>query len=323
MSWVCPICSTNNEESESKCIVCEYERVSDKICTLTNKRVQKLRLTGNVVIPKEFNVIGEGAFKGRTDIYSVTLHDKVRKISREAFSGCCNLKSIISECELESIGMKAFAECTSLPVSARIRAKYVANDAYYIAPKPIRTSTSQGTSSVKSETVPPKTVPSKTVPPDTKSYTTTPPKAKSNWHKRLAQILLLGVCSLLLVPIVNLFSSAFQSGKDSVFSTFIGVVLLLIFIYALCSRNSDESSKAFFKESKIIPGIFALIISYVLSVVWGDDLMWINVCITSTLLLGELIFLGKTIYRNNNRFIPILIYLIIANSILLWRIILV
>ena len=32
MSWVCPMCSTNNEEFESKCIVCEYERVSDWNC---------------------------------------------------------------------------------------------------------------------------------------------------------------------------------------------------------------------------------------------------------------------------------------------------
>ena len=103
MSWVCPMCSTNNEEFESKCIVCEYERVSDKICTLTYNKVQKLRLSGNVVIPDEFNVIGEGAFKGRTDIYSVTLHDNVRKISKEAFSGCSNLRSITSGCELDTV----------------------------------------------------------------------------------------------------------------------------------------------------------------------------------------------------------------------------
>ena len=119
MSWVCPMCSTNNEESESKCIVCEYERVSDKICTLTYNKVQKLHLSGNVVIPEEYNVIGEGAFRGRTDIHSVTLHDKVRKISKEAFSGCSNLRSITFGGELETIGIKAFAECTSLPAAVR------------------------------------------------------------------------------------------------------------------------------------------------------------------------------------------------------------
>ena len=70
MPWVCPLCSTNNEDSEVQCIVCETERISNKICTLTYTRVEKLGLGGNVVVPKEFNVIGEAAFKGRTDIYS-------------------------------------------------------------------------------------------------------------------------------------------------------------------------------------------------------------------------------------------------------------
>ena len=309
MSWVCPMCSTNNEESESKCIVCEYERVSDKICTLTYNKAKKLRLSGNVVIPEEFNVIGEGAFKGRTDIYSVTLHDNVRKISKEAFSGCSNLRSIISGCELETVGIKAFAECTSLTTSARVKAKYVAKDAYYITPKPVYTPpppprTTHTPSSVR------------TAPVETKTY-----KTETDWLKRAAQLVLLGFCSLILTPLANLFSSAFQDGENSDYSTFIGVALLLLLISAIYSRFSDNDGKEFSKETKLIPAIVALLISYVMSVVWSDSLRWVNVYLSSALLLGELIFLGKTIYKKNYRFIAILICLIITNSLMVWRII--
>ena len=307
MPWVCPMCSTNNEESESKCIVCEYERVSDKICTLTYNKVQKLRLSGNVVIPEEFNVIGEGAFKDRTDIYAVTLHDKVRKISKEAFSGCGNLRSIVCGCELETIGIRAFADCTSLPTSARPKASYVAKNAYYVTPKP-----------VDPPSPPPKTTPSseKTAPIEVKTYTDA-----TDWPKRVARLILLGLCSLVLAPVAYLFSSAFQGGIDSGYSTFIGASLLLLLISALYSRFCDEDGKAFSKDTKILPVVLALLVSYVISVVWGDSLKWGNVYLSAALLLGELFFLGKTIYKRNYRFIAILICLIIANSILLWRII--
>ena len=100
MPWVCPMCSTNNEDISIKCIVCDYERTSDKVCTLTYNKVQKLGLKGDVVIPAEFNVIGEGAFKGRKDVYSVTLHANVRKIAKDAFYGCINLGSVRSSVEL-------------------------------------------------------------------------------------------------------------------------------------------------------------------------------------------------------------------------------
>ena len=306
MSWVCPMCSTNNEESESKCIVCEYERVSDKICTLTYNKVQKLHLSGNVVIPEEFNVIGEGAFKGRTDIYSVTLHDNVRKISKEAFCGCSNLRSITSGCEIETVGIKAFADCTSLTLSARVKAKYVAKDAYYVTPKPAYTPSPP----------PPGTTTVRTAPIETG-----PHKAEIDWPKRVAQLVLLGFCSLVLVPIANWFSSAFQSGENSGFSTAVGVVLLLLLISAIYLRHSNEDGKEFSKETKIILAIIVLLASYVISVVWTDSLRWVNVYLSAALLLGELIFLGKTIYKKNYRFIAILVCLIITNSVLLWRII--
>ena len=318
MPWVCPICSTNNEEFENKCMVCEYERPSNKICTLTYTKVQKLHLTGNVVIPKEFNVIGEGAFKGRKDIYSVTLHANVRRISKEAFCGCSNLKSVVSESQLESIGIKAFADCTSLPVSARAKAKYEADSAYYVTPTAY-TPPPPSTSTVNAK-IPPS---STTSVRGTTSPSPMPKKSKGSWYKKLARILLLGICALMLIPLVNSFTSAFQNVYEAGFSTFIGVVLALLLISSIYCRFSDEEGNKYFKDHKIIPTILALIISYILLVVFEEEFKSINLLLSGALLLGELIALGKTIYKRNYRFITNLIFLIITNTILFWIIILV
>ena len=133
MPWVCPMCSTNNDDTATNCFVCETEKPSGKVCTLTYTKVQKLGLGGDVVVPFEFNVIGEGAFRDREDIYSIVLHGSVKKISKEAFSGCKNLTAIICEHKLDSVGTRAFAYCESLPELGRVQAKYVSKDAYCTA----------------------------------------------------------------------------------------------------------------------------------------------------------------------------------------------
>ncbi len=136
MVWVCPMCSSNNDESYEECMICGSRRIverSDKVCTLTQRRVQSLGLRGDVRIPEEFNVIGDGAFRDRTDITSIILHEGVRKISKEAFCGCRNLTHIEVRGTLTSIGSRAFADCTSLPASERISARVVADDAYEIS----------------------------------------------------------------------------------------------------------------------------------------------------------------------------------------------
>ncbi len=130
MAWVCKYCSTNNEDGESKCMVCDREKKENRVCSLTAARAAALGLTGNITIPAEFNVIGDGAFKNRTDIYSVTLHPEVTKISKEAFRGCTNLNKVVCPVTLTSVGIKAFYNCSSLSVSARPRARYTASDAY-------------------------------------------------------------------------------------------------------------------------------------------------------------------------------------------------
>lgn len=131
MSWICPICSTCNEDGAVQCIVCDTD-APGRVCTLTRARVVSLGLSGDVVIPSEFNVIGEGAFKNRSDVTSVTLHARVRKIEKEAFMGCERLCSIVADVKPETISKRAFADCKALPVSRRIGAAYVAPDAYVL-----------------------------------------------------------------------------------------------------------------------------------------------------------------------------------------------
>ena len=151
MGWICKNCSTFNSDTNSQCYVCDTINKTDKICTLTVTKVKKLRLSGHVVVPAEFNVIGEAAFKGRKDIYSITLHKDVKKIGKEAFAGCTNLTKIFYENKLATVSTKAFADCTSLPVSQRVKARYVSDDAYHItpAPKPKPPRETESTSSVR------------------------------------------------------------------------------------------------------------------------------------------------------------------------------
>ena len=109
MAWVCRFCSTNNEDTDAKCLVCDTPKpLPGK--TLTAERVKELGLSGDVYIPMEFEVIGVGAFRGRTDITGITLHDGVKKISKDAFLGCKNLRQVICMHELEAIESKAFTE---------------------------------------------------------------------------------------------------------------------------------------------------------------------------------------------------------------------
>lgn len=138
MSWVCPICSSNNEDGVTKCFVCDYNKKSDAICTLTRTRVNALGLSGDVVIPEKFNVIGEGAFKDRIDITSVTIPATVYEISKEAFCGCANLQHILTLGKLKTIGIRAFSGCVSLTKAQRPFAQYIADDAFSTMPDVIK-----------------------------------------------------------------------------------------------------------------------------------------------------------------------------------------
>ena len=61
--WQCKYCDSWNSDEEKSCPVCDKSRQYSCVRTLTGKRVDKLGLTGIIVVPKDFNVIGKGAFK--------------------------------------------------------------------------------------------------------------------------------------------------------------------------------------------------------------------------------------------------------------------
>lgn len=130
MGWVCKYCSTNNDDSATRCIVCDNARSYAVSRTLTSIRVSELGLSGDVIIPEEYNVVGDGAFQNRTDITSVTLHSRVKKIQKNAFYGCTNLRDVCNHAELSSIGARAFYGCRSLPPAKRPTARYVHEEAF-------------------------------------------------------------------------------------------------------------------------------------------------------------------------------------------------
>lgn len=129
MAWVCSVCSTNNEDIDDVCKVCDSHK-RKFVRTLTKKRVNELGLHGNVKIPEEFNAIGDGAFEGRSDIYSVELHRGVKQIGHWAFASCVNLKKVTGEIELTSIRSRAFFDCKVLDNTFKNGIKYVADDAF-------------------------------------------------------------------------------------------------------------------------------------------------------------------------------------------------
>ncbi|MBQ7408572.1 MAG: leucine-rich repeat protein [Clostridia bacterium] len=130
MSWICTSCSTANDNELDKCIVCDCDRPDIVLLTLNQKKVAESMFSGDVLIPMDYNIIGEGAFKNRKDITSVIIHENVIKIGKEAFSGCTNLTNIICFCSLETISTRAFYNCTQISEEQRPTAKYVAPDAF-------------------------------------------------------------------------------------------------------------------------------------------------------------------------------------------------
>ena len=132
MAWVCKICSSNNEDASKVCIICDTPKMDKCICTLTRQRVLELHLSGDVVIPEQFNVIGECAFKDRLDIRTVIAHDNVEKIEKQAFAGCSNLEKVVAK-NLNSIQSQAFLNCVKLTSISRPIAKHIASDAFHLS----------------------------------------------------------------------------------------------------------------------------------------------------------------------------------------------
>ena len=136
MFWHCNTCGHDNEEMDTTCLLCGSpkpvtvapEKVS--VCSLTATRAKAECNYADVTVPSKYNVIGEDAFKGRTDLYTIRIHSGVTKILRGAFDGCTNLYAVYVEGKLTSIGARAFAGCKYLSPERRPTAGTVASDAF-------------------------------------------------------------------------------------------------------------------------------------------------------------------------------------------------
>ena len=233
MGWVCKYCSTNNEDSDAQCIVCDKPKASSTICTLTAKRIRDLNLRGDVIIPLEFNVIGEDAFSNRTDITSVTLHSDVRKIMKNAFYGCKNLQRVIARGELEYIGSKAFFDCKKLSSGNRPKAQRVSDDAFSVAPEP-------SVSSRPSVSTRPTTTSSTTY---RTTYTSTSSSSSSTGMKVIAWTILIVFALAFIVPLFIAVASNYESHW---WSWLIGiggglVILFLVWVISIMFEDSFES----------------------------------------------------------------------------------
>lgn len=191
MAWVCKMCSSNNEDDCKVCAICDTPKNDRSICTLTKKRVAELRLSGDVIIPEEFNVIGEGAFKDRLDIRTVLAHDNVVKIDKQAFAGCLNLEKVEAK-NLNSIKSEAFLNCTKLIGRNRPSAKHIAQDAFKSSYVPKVSGTRPIEYSYRPSYHP--------------REETRPPKEKSkSFHKWFARFLIFLMGCGVLVGIISLF----------------------------------------------------------------------------------------------------------------------
>lgn len=70
----------------------------------------------SITIPDSVTSIGGGAFRGCENLISVTIPDSVTSILTGAFYGCNKLKSIVIPSSVTSIGAQAFYNCPSLTI---------------------------------------------------------------------------------------------------------------------------------------------------------------------------------------------------------------
>ena len=99
---------------------------TDEACLLTNElddgTLKITKYVGNsatYVIPgeidgKKVTKIGDSAFKGCTELTSITIPDGVTDIGNNAFSGCTSLETVTIPASVTYVGNSAFYGCTSL-----------------------------------------------------------------------------------------------------------------------------------------------------------------------------------------------------------------
>jgi hypothetical protein len=192
-----------------------------------------------------------------------------------------------------------------LPESAQVKAKYTAKDAYYVTPRP-------------AHNPPP--------PSETSSVTSTkteaePCESEGKGTRFAARLVLLGLSVIVMFPLVFWFSSRFYYGEDLAYSILIGNGLLLLLVWNIMSRLNSEEGRLLSKEFFVVPLVLALLIVYVITVIWSDVFIEARGLFTAVILLVELISMGITIHRKKILFTFFWICLIAVTLMLLVRII--
>ncbi len=317
MVWVCQECSSNNDGALDTCFVCGAKKVTNKICTLTAKRVLDLGLSGHVTIPSEYNSIGEEAFKNRGDILSVTFHPGVKRISREAFFGCKNLRELKGAVGLSSIGGRAFAECTALPREARLSARYLADDAYFITPArpvPPRPAPPAPPRPAPPRPAPaPRPAPSPRASEGPRSTASRHPKKKlwarlgerfvasyDNGDREADGCRLSFWCYLLigLLSVLSLFllRAFFPDRKDLVE---VGVLPVFWFGLLVCRRFSGEGFRVFLANTGLMRTMRLSFLSFVMALFVDGWLLFIPFLLLAALILKQSVIFVVRIWVGN------------------------
>ena len=270
MTWVCPNCATNNDGSCEACIVCDTAKPIPE-CRLTLSEVGRLGLTGDITIPEMYNIIDEGAFAGRSDITSVTLHAGVTAIAARAFEGCCALLAVRGG-TLASIGALAFHNCAAL-AAARPTATAVAPDAFLIDPPP----------SPPSEE------------PRTEVLTDSP--AESREKKQIKWGDIAGAVIVALPSFFAIFSLVYaivDFANGNIGGHLWLCVALLIPLLGIAAAVYDDTD--FFASLLIAIGAGVLLLNALLLACIGSGYLVVAVCISGLAMVSFGIATGMTIY---------------------------
>lgn len=155
MAWVCKNCNSDNDDSLTACELCGC---TEKLVIESHKsilmRKQALELdvvSGVVIVPSAYNIIGAHAFEGNNKIKTVVLHDEVISIYKQAFKDCVNLEKVVCEGMLDSIGPEAFRNCRALkikPVAKSVDKSAFETDSLFMEEGSVPSRTSTMTSSI-------------------------------------------------------------------------------------------------------------------------------------------------------------------------------
>ncbi len=104
--------TTDNQSSADKSVADEQEKIFE---IKKGVLIKYLGVDDHVLVPDEVTAIGDGAFKNKKTIISITLPENITHIGHYAFSGCKKLTSIEIPESVTTIGDYAFSGCKRLP----------------------------------------------------------------------------------------------------------------------------------------------------------------------------------------------------------------